>query len=384
MVDLRRARTAWDGADVTVRDLPLALAVAVAPLVPSLSDQGTELGDLADRPHDALTVVAVLLQGLPLAVRRRWPTGCLALVSLGFAVDQLGGYHSAAGIALPVALLSAGAHLSRRRAAVAVTASVGYAGLAAALARLGSTEELAGYVTFYLVMAVAWGVGTWLRQTRAAEAEHRRHVEDAARATERARLARELHDVVTHHVTAMVVQAEAARYVTADPARVAASLTAVTSTGRRAIDDLRNLLDVLDPAHGPGDRMPTVGDVAALVETTRLGGQPVEYLEEGSSATQPGSAEVTAYRVVQEALTNALKHARGSRTVVRVRHQERSIDVEVTTEGGTPAAEPREGSGRGLAGLRERVALLGGDLDAGREADGGFVVHARIPTGRRP
>ncbi len=384
MVDLRRARAAWERADVTARDLPLAVAVAVAPLVPSLRNQGTELGDLADRPHDVLTVVAVLLQALPLAVRRRWPAGCLALVSLGFAVDQLGGYHSAAGIALPVALFSAGAHLSRRRAAVVIAASVAYVALAAALARLGSREGLSEYVTFYLVMGVAWGVGAWLRQTRAAEAEHRRHVEEAARTTERARIARELHDVVTHHVTAMVVQAEAARYVTADPGRVAASLTAVTSTGRRAIDDLRNLLDVLDPGHGPGPRVPAVGDLEALVAHTRLGGQPVEYLEEGTAATPPGSAEVTAYRVVQEALTNALKHARGRRTVVRVRHEEGAIDVEVATDGGGRTAGPGEGGGRGLAGLRDRVALLGGDVSAGREAGGIFVVRARIPTGRRP
>ncbi|MBO9556281.1 histidine kinase [Cellulomonas sp.] len=387
MVDLRRVRAAWQRCDVVVRDLPLALVIAVAPLVPSVQHQGTQLGDLPDRPTDLLAVVAVALQALPLAVRRRWPAVCLAFVSLGFAIDQLRGYHSAAGVALPVALFSTAAYLGRHRVATVVAASAAYVAVAVALARQGSAEGTSGFVTFYLVLAVAWAVGAWLRRTRATEAEHRALVAETSRAAERTRIASELHDVVTHHVTAMVVQAEAARYLTADPGRLDQTLTAVTDTGRRAIDDLRHLLDVLDPAHGSGARTPTVGEVGALVEQTRQAGQPVEYHHVGNPERTAGSAEVAAYRVVQEALTNALKHAHGSRTVVRVRHDDDAVDVEVSTEAATGTDGARSiaqgGSGRGLDGLRERVAVLGGDLSAGVQPGGAFVVHARIPSGAR-
>ncbi|GEL94061.1 sensor histidine kinase [Cellulomonas composti] len=383
MIDLGRARAVWAACDVTVRDLPLALAVAATPLVPALHHQGTQLGGLPNRPVDALAVVAVVLQSFPLAVRRRWPSLCLLLVSLGFAVDQLRGYHTVTGVALPIAVFSAAAHLRERRRATAVVASVAYVTLVAALVRAGATEGPSDFVTFYLVLVVSGCIGAWLRQTRSVEEENRRRLAETTRAGERALIARELHDVVTHHVTAMVVQAESARYVTAHPARLDEALTAVTDTGRRAIDDLRNLLDVLDPGHGPQPRTPGVGEIDALVEQARQAGQPVELLHEGSPPLVPGTAEVAAYRVVQEALTNALKHARGSRTLVRVRHGDDALDVEVTTDGpASPRVSP-DGSGRGLIGLRERVGLLGGGLSASPEPGGVFVVRAQIPTGPR-
>lgn len=382
MIDFRRASATWHGYDVVVRDLPLAVILGVGSFVGALHDQGTQLGDLPDRPMDAVAVAVVALECLPLAVRRRWPAVCLALVSLGFAVDQVRGYHTVAGIALPIALLSAAAHLERHRRITLVVASAAYVALAVALARQGSAEGVAGFVTFYLVLAVAWGIGAWLRQTRAAEAEHRRRVAETTRAAERARLAAELHDVVTHHVTAMVVQAEAARYLIADPDRLDSTLTAVTDTGRRAIGDLRTLLDVLNPDH-TGSRTPAVGRLDVLVEQTRQAGQPVEYVAEGTAPDDPGSAEIVAYRVVQESLTNALKHAHGSRTVVRVHHDSEGITVEVSTDGSTSPTTSPGGSGRGLAGLRERVALLGGELSAGPRSGGEFVVRAQIPaTGR--
>ena len=227
---------------------------------------------------------------------------------------------------------------------------------------------MAGFVTFYLALALAWGIGAWLRHTRAAEAERRRHVAEATRAAERTRIARELHDVVTHHVTAMVVQAEAARYLTAAPDRLDQTLTAITDTGRRAITDLRHLLDLLNPDHGTDPRTPSVGELHALVEQTRQAGQPVEFTEEGTPAESTGSAELVAYRVVQEALTNALKYAHGSRTAVHVRHGD-----EGDHRGGQHrrlrlARRVPGGSGRGLAGLRERVDVLGGEFSADRQA----------------
>lgn len=361
-----------------VRDSPLALLLAGVSLLPAFHNSGTQIGNLPHRPFDALAVVAVALQSLPLAVRRRWPAVCLVLVSAGFVFDQFRAYHLVAGTALPIALVSAGAWLERNRRVTAVLLSVACLPVVAALELLGASETPEDYVLFYLALVLAWGIGTWLRSTRAAEAERRRHVSEATRAAERTLIARELHDVVTHHVTAMVVQAEAARYLTAAPERLDAALDAVTDTGRRAIADLRHMLDLLKADHDTGT--PSAGDLRALVERTRRAGQPVDFTEEGGPAGPAGGASFVAYRVVQESLTNALKHARGSRTEVRVRHDEKEITVEVRTDGDGSRAGSPGGSGRGLTGLRERVDALGGEFSAGPRA-GGFVVRARIPDG---
>lgn len=382
MIDLRRVTDLWRRCDVVVRDLPFGLLLAVTSLLPALHGKGTQVGDLPARPFDALAFLVIALECLPLAVRRRWPAVCLALVSLGFALDQLRAYHVFASSAMPIALISAGAHLERHRRVTVVLLSMAYVPLALALGRLGATERVEGYVVFYLALALAWGIGAWLRSTRAVEAERRRHIAEATRAAERTRIARELHDVVTHHVTAMVVQAEAARYLTAAPDRLDATLSAVTDTGRRAITDLRYMLDLLKADHDTDVSMPSAGELRTLVERTRRAGQPVEFAEEGSPADSAGSAEFVTYRVVQEALTNALKYAHGSRTVVRVRYGEKEISVAVSTDGSGSRAGSPGGSGRGLAGLRERVDALGGEFSADRQAGGGFVLRARIPAGR--
>jgi signal transduction histidine kinase len=382
VINLWRLPDRWRRWPVAVRDLPLALGFAVAAAVPALERHGTQVGDLPSRPYDMLTVGVVALECLPLAFRRRWPAVCLALVSVGFAIDQLRAYHTVAGAGLAIALVSAGAYVSRHRRLVAGLASAVYVLLAIFLDRLGSGEGVVGFGTFYLLLAFAWGIGAWLRQTRAAETERRRHVEEATRSAERARIARELHDVVTHHVTAMVVQAEAARYLTGAPDRLEQALTAITGTGRRAVGDLRQLLDLLNPDHETSSpRTPSAGDVNVLVDQVRQAGQPVEFVRDGTPAVAGGSAEVTAYRVVQEALTNALKHAHGSRTRVHLRHGEKETTVEVSTDGSGSGSSSPGGSGRGLAGLRERVTALGGDFSAGARAGGGFLVRARIPAG---
>jgi signal transduction histidine kinase len=358
--------------DVIVRDLPFALLIAVASLVPAVNSHGTQLGDLPNRPLDALAVLVVAIECLPLALRRRHPMICLALVSAGFAVDQLRGYHTVATIALPIALLNAGLHAERHRRAAMATVSLAYAVLALAVG-----EGPAGLLTFYVGLAIAWGAGAWLRLSRISEAERRRHVEEITRTAERTRIARELHDVVTHHVTAMVVQAEAARYLTAAPERLDQTLTAITDTGRRAVADLRHLLDLLNPDHGLEPR--TVGELHDLVEQTRRAGQPVELTEQGGPSEATGSAEATVYRIVQEALTNALKYAHGRSTTVGVRYGAGEINVEISTDGPGSSAVSVGGSGRGLDGLRERVAVLGGEFTAGRR-ETGFVVTARVPT----
>ncbi|WP_406068794.1 histidine kinase [Micromonospora sp. NBC_01638] len=390
MIDLRRVLDRWRQLDVTVRDLPLALLPAVASFVPALHGLGTEVGALPTRPFDALAVVAIVLQCFPLAVRRRWPAACLVLVFLGFALDQLRGYHTLAGAGLAIALLSAGAYLERRRRTVTILLSGAYVVLALAIDLVGGTERADGYLTFYLALVLVWAVGSWLRSTRVAETERRLRVAEETRTAERTRIARELHDVVTHHVTAMVVQTEAARYLTDAPDRLDETLNAVTDTGRRAIGDLRNLLDLLDPGHDGAAQAPFLRDLHMLVEQTRQAGQPVELTEEGTQSESAGSAELVAHRVVQESLTNALKHAHGSPTAVGVRYDEREITVQISTAGTGPeqalvGARPRSpgGSGRGLVGLRGRVEALGGEFSADRGADGGFVVLARIPTGSR-
>ncbi|MFF9351680.1 sensor histidine kinase [Streptomyces sp. NPDC014734] len=394
-MSLRGAGRMWRRCDVTVRDLPLGLLFLATSFLPGLRGHGTMVGDLPTRPLDTLAVAALALECLPLAVRRRWPALCLALVACGFALDQLRGYHSAAGTALPIALISTGLHLEHRRRPTVILLSAAYVPLAVALSRLGSGGETPdGFVTFYLVLALAWGAGAWLRSARVAEAERRERVAARTRTAERTRIARELHDVVTHHVTAMVVQAEAAHYLTTAPERLEQSLTAVSDTGRRAITDLRHLLDLLSPDHGSdtdlradaktaaeGPGTPAVGSVLALVEQTRRAGQPVDLTEQGTPPASTGSADLVAYRVVQEALTNALKYAHGSRTSVRVRHGEGDITVEVSTDGTGSRTAAAVGSGRGLVGLRERVGVLGGDFSAGGGSDGGFTVRARIPVG---
>ncbi|MFI6029873.1 sensor histidine kinase [Amycolatopsis magusensis] len=354
----------------------IGLLLFAGSLVPALHSQGTQFGGMPARPYDLLAIVAVACQCVPLAVCRRWPVLCVAVVGLGFAIDQLRGYHSFAGTALPIAVLIASSQLRRRRRVVALALTTAYVLLVVTFELLGAGESPAEYVTFYLVIAFAWGIGVWWRSTRLADAERRLRVAEETRAAERSRIARELHDVVTHHVTAMVVQTEAARYLTTKPERLDQTLTDVTDTGRRALTDLRHLLDVLNPDHGT-----RADGLLDLVEQTRRAGQPVEFTEQGTPAEPSGSAGPVAYRVVQEALTNALKHAHGSPTSVQVRHGDREITVEVSTDGAGTETASLGGSGRGLAGLGDRVGVLGGDFSAGRSTGGGFYVRARIPAG---
>lgn len=382
MTDIRRIPDLWRERDVTVRDLPFAVLLFALSFLPGVYGHGTQIPSGAPtRPFELLALAVIGLEALPLALRRKWPLVSLLLVLAGVALDQFRGYHAVAGLAVPIAVFSMGAHLERYRRATAIALSVAYVPVAIAMVAY-TTEQPADVITLFVGTAIFWVIGGWLRAARAAEAERRRHVAEASRAAERTRIARDLHDVVTHHVTAMVVQAEAARYLTAAPDRLDDSLATVTETGRRALNDLRHLLNVLNTTDEDA-AAPSVGELRELVEQTRQAGQPVEFTEEGRPTEAAGSAGVTAYRVVQEALTNALKYAHGGRTVVRVCHGEREITVEVGTDGSGTSARSPGGSGRGLAGLHERVDALGGEFGAGPRADGGYLVHARIPAGSR-
>uniref|UniRef100_UPI0009BDF070 sensor histidine kinase n=1 Tax=Streptomyces viridosporus TaxID=67581 RepID=UPI0009BDF070 len=296
-----------------------------------------------------------------------------------------------ASMGLYLALYSAGAHQIRFRHGLAVVASVSYAVLAVVLDRLGSPQAIPDYLAFCLALVAVWLVGSTVRTRRTEEAERRRLAAEAATAAERARIARELHDVVTHHVTAMVVQADAAQFLlTSAPERAGEGLTAVSDTGRRALTELRYLLGVLEATGESASadlaragRAPALGRVGDLVEQARRSGQPVEFSEQGERRPQGVDVELAAYRVVQEALTNAMKYAGGEPTRVLLRHGDEHIEIKVTTDG--PVAvpvmrKPGPAGGRGLAGLRARVRTLDGELEAGPRPEGGFEVRATIPS----
>ena len=211
---------------------------------------------------------------------------------------------------------------------------------------------------------------------------------------ERARIARELHDIVSHNVSVMVVQAGAARRVLdAEPDQAVAALLAVETAGRDTMTELRHLLGVLaPPADGtePADLSPQPGlsRLGPLIDRVAFAGLPVEVRISGEPRPLPSGVDLTAYRIIQEALTNALKHGDGRKAEVTVRYADLYLRVEVLTSGPSvlhgdeaPAAEPGD-EGRGLLGLRQRVAVFGGDLDARRRLGGGFRVRARIPLAR--
>ncbi len=272
-----------------------------------------------------------------------------------------------------------GAHQKRFRRTTPIVATSAYVALAVVLHDLGSPRKIPDFLAFYLFMAVAWATGAGVRRWRADEAERRWLTAQVAVTAERARIARELHDVVTHHVTAMVVQADAAQYLLdSAPDRAAESLTAISATGRRALTELRSLLGVLEATGEAADRTPALGKVSDLVERARLSGQPVEWTEHGLPLEQSVDVELAVYCVVQESLTNALKHATGRPTAVLVRHGATHIEIEVTTEG--PVVTSAVAPGRGLSGLRERVRMLNGELIAGARPEGGFSVRALIPS----
>jgi signal transduction histidine kinase len=364
------------------RDSLAAAVFAAISLVPALSEYGLVLGGLTQRPSDALHVTLILAQTLPLAARRITPGWALAVVGIAFACDQCLGYPpSPAGLGILFALYSVGAHQRRGRISTAVAACVVYIALATALILLGSRERAWDFATFALVPAAAWGAGYVVR-LRAASA--RVDADRAARKAvtdERDRLARELHDVVSHHVTGVVVQADSASFLLdADESLVREQLASIASNGRRALADLRQLLDVL----GPDDTVtsPAIGTLRDLVGGAQRSGQPVELHEEGNPA---GSDELrlAVYRIVQEGLTNALKHSAGASTDVAVNWLPGEVQVRLVTQQAGPSPNrPIASDGRGLAGLGERVRRLNGHMSADVDSAGRFVLDATIPIDR--
>ncbi|MBT0769726.1 histidine kinase [Kineosporia sp. J2-2] len=351
------------------------------------------VGENRYRDADPLSVILLLAQTLPLALRRTRPAACLAVVGVAWGLYQALGYSpSSAGLGLYVALYSAGAHLARHRVRVAALVVAGYLAVSLAVHRKSFHGEPVQYLTYLMVLALCWLIGEGVRARVRAEAARRQAAEREAVADERARIARELHDVVTHHVTAMVVQAEALPFLLPDHTeRVRDGLGTISTTGRAAMTDLRELLDVL---HDPGspakdDRAPATESLETLIERARSAGQAIEFSRHGEPGTLPTGLGLALQRVVQESLTNALKHAPGRLTTVTVTHTAGAVGVSVVTAGvtgvtgrsavGRSGSRPWARSGRGIAGMRDRVAAFGGELTAGREPDGGFAVRARLP-----
>jgi signal transduction histidine kinase len=248
---------------------------------------------------------------------------------------------------------------------------------------------------FYTPATPAWvaelvvGLGVWLAgdavrglEERSRRLERERElVTQVAIAEEQARIARELHDIVAHSVSIMVVQAGAARRLVAgSPARAAEALLTVEESGRAALTELRQLLGVLSEQSQEAALAPQPGlaQLDVLVERLRQTGFPVELRREGTPVVLQPGLELAAYRVIQEALTNALKHAGGAPTRVMVRFGDGRLDLEVRNARGS-AGPDAEGAGRGIVGMRQRVAVYGGEVEAGPLPDGGFAVRARLP-----
>jgi signal transduction histidine kinase len=186
-----------------------------------------------------------------------------------------------------------------------------------------------------------------------------------------------MHDVVAHSVSVMVVQAGGARRILErEPARAQEAARLIAETGREAIVELQRLLGVLHVDHGPA---PTLDELDGLVARARAAGLPVALAIEGEPRSLPAGVELAAYRVVQEAITNAIKYAGGAPTDVRVRYRADEVELQVRDRGHGSAESPVGGGGHGLVGMRERVRVFGGELRTGRRADGGFEVLARIP-----
>jgi signal transduction histidine kinase len=332
-------------------------------------------------------VPAALLMTLPLAWRRRAPLLVVSVVMAALAAQALlltpgAPYPDSELVPLLVSVYSVAAHGERRAPLVGLAIS-----FAAGLVWVGVDD-------FFLPL-VAFG-GAWLagrlvqkrqlyadaleERTRVLEREREANARMAA-AEERVRLARELHDVVGHSVSVMVVQAGAERLALGEKRPdTREALLAIERTGREALAEMSRLLGLLrkkDEGLALAPR-PSLAQVDALVQTVRDAGVPVELSVEGEPRTLPPGVDVSAYRILQEALTNVVKHAGPARASVVVRYGGRAVEVQVSDDGRGHA--DGNGLGYGLAGMRERVALHGGTLEAGSGKGGGFTVKARLPV----
>jgi signal transduction histidine kinase len=346
-------------------------------------------------------LVAYLLVGLPavaLVWRDRRPVGVFLVAvagDVGWAV--LGQVDGAALVPVIVALYWVARTCSRRVALAAGVAGAVAIFLAEGLA--GPFGWLGGpNATMWPELLAAGALGGYVaarRQWRAAERDRQERTEQAREEetrrrvdAERMRIARELHDVVAHSMAMINVQATAASLLLADdPARVADALQEIRRASKAGLRELRAILDVLQQADGDSPAMPVpdVRAIQALVEATSAAGTPTTLRADGHSIPLPPAVALAVYRIVQESLTNVVRHAGRAAATVTLRHEHGHLLVDVVNDSVTAVAPCSDGAGAGLTGMRERAAALGGTFEAGARPGGGFRVHARLPTtaGRR-
>jgi signal transduction histidine kinase len=358
-------------------------------------------GDQPGTEADAVNLIGGLLLAAPLAWRRRAPLAMICVfVAVAVANEALGGslfsfpgHGGSTGEIPPFASLVTGALAFYSLGAHAVDSETRI-GLGIGLFGLWATVVVSGQIDFgSFFFSTALGLISWLvgrnfraRSLRLAAAE--REQEQRTRLAigdERSRIARELHDVVAHSVGVIVVQAQGARRVfDRDPERAREALGSIEQTARHALSEMRRSLGVLrDDRSAMLAPQPGIADLDGLLEQAREGGLTVELVVEGEPRALPRSVDLSAYRIVQEALTNTIKHAGPARSRVTMRYGERELELEVSDDGpGSSVNGAEGGSGHGLVGMRERVASHGGELHLGSGPEGGFVVRASLPLGQ--
>jgi signal transduction histidine kinase len=395
----------WIRALPPISDSVLAVVLTAASLLFILLTGSETFGGWQETPPfpvrapDWFSLLGAALCTLPLAFRRRWPFVLLVLTAIPETVLNGLGYNAGlGGIGGLVLLYTVAAYrgLALSLAAVAVY----LIGTAVSVVIGPQPLSWMDQLVILVVMILCWVIGRSVRLRRAYLAELTQRADRlerareadtrAARAEERSRIARELHDVVAHHVSVMTVQASAARrMLDADPAVARDALTAIEEMGRTAMAEMRNIVGVLR-TDGPAERKPQPGmhDLPTLVEQMREAGLRTQLWVEGERLGLPPGLDLAAYRLVQEALTNSLRHAGPTaRAWVTVRQDAGELTVHVEDDGRGAAAElaqPSNGTGHGLVGIKERVALYGGVLRIGPRDGGGFEVRARFPLKDRP
>jgi signal transduction histidine kinase len=333
-----------------------------------------------EAPNDLARLPLVPIPALALVLRRRYPLLCfpiqVAATSLVQRPPTVIGF-----AALVIGIYSVGAYSRWRLPSLALLVAAAV-GLEVAVPQ--ARPPLPDWSLNPLLIVGLWLAGDAVRSLQQRARQLEREQELAARvavADERSRIARELHDVVAHSVSLMVIQAGAARrLVGRQPDGAADTLQTVEDGGREALRELRRMLGLLTARDGdePGGDQPGLDQVPALAERMRAAGLPVDLRIEGPRRELSPGLDLAAYRIVQEALTNVLKHARGARTDVLVQFSDGELRLEVVDAGGQAAADAT-GAGRGLVGMRERAAAYGGVLEAAPRPGGGFAVRARLP-----
>ncbi|GAA2436961.1 sensor histidine kinase [Streptomyces lavendulocolor] len=366
-------------ADVLITAALTSVAVTLGQEAPS---QGWPSLDLAGH-------LLVGLVNLPVVVRGRAPVAVCLFVLVMWTVYVTAGYWPVVNSFAPMLAVYTVASLRPLRTAAWCAALMSavwvYAGLVSDRAAMPSVVGQA--LGFSLVLVrfghVARRSAELARRLRAEQEERaRREV-----AEERGRIARELHDVVAHHMSVISVQAGLARFVfDSDPGTARTALGTIAGTSAEALEELRRVLQVLraDWDSGPAAPMPGLARLEETADRVRAGGVPVELRVDGAPRPLPPGVDLCAYRVVQEALTNVLKHAPGSTARVEVRYRPHHVEVSVTDDGqGVIQDRVATGGGHGLIGMRERAKLYGGTISIGPRSEGGFAVRLTLPTSTR-